>query len=272
MMPDKANNPFLIIAHRGAPNHAPENTLVTFDKALELGLCHIELDAQLTADGVAVVFHDSDLDRTSDGSGPLASHTLAELKRLDTGAWFGEEFRGQRMPTLEEVLTRYRRRAYLHLELKSEEEALPGIVAELLAATRWPTVEDVTPGGSPSTGSGFGWPDFGVTISSFHKTQLDRMRPLLPQIPLAWLVQEMSTEMLDDSERSGFQFVCPRADTVTGEAIEEAKRRGFRVRAWGLRSNEQLDHLVACGVEGTTCDWPDEAREYLAGRGVATYP
>lgn len=265
-MPDKANDPFLIIAHRGAPNHAPENTLAAFDKALELGLCHIELDAQLTADGVAVVFHDSVLARTSDGSGPLASHTLAELKRLDAGAWFGEEFRGQRMPTLEEVLTRYQGRAYLHLELKSEEEILPGVVAELLTETGWPTVEDVTPGEGP------GWPDFGVTISSFHKTQLDRMRPLLPQIPLAWLVQELSADMLDDSERSGFQFVCPRADTVTGEAIEEAKRRGFRIRAWGLRSNEQLDHLVAYGVEGTTCDWPDEAREYLAGRGVAVCP
>jgi glycerophosphoryl diester phosphodiesterase len=266
MMPDKANNPFLVIAHRGAPNHAPENTLATFDKALELGLRHIELDAQLSSDGVAVVFHDSDLDRTSDGSGPLASRTLAELMRLDIGAWFDEEFRGQRMPTLEEVLTRYRGRAYLHLELKSGEEALPGIVAELLAATGWPTIEDVRPGEGP------GWPDFGVTISSFHKTQLDRMRPLLPRIPLAWLVQELSAEMLDESEKSSFQFICPRADTVTGEAIRETKRRGFHIRAWGLRSNEQLDHLVACGVEGTTCDWPNEAREYLAGRGVATYP
>ena len=271
-MPDKANNPFLVIAHRGAPNHAPENTLAAFDKALDLGLCHIELDAQLAADNVAVVFHDSALDRTSDGSGPLASHTLAELKRLDAGAWFGEEFRRQRIPTLEEVLTRYRGRAYLHLELKSEEETLPGVVAELLTETGWPTVENAIHGESPPPGSGPGWPDFGVTISSFHKTQLDRMRPLLPQISLAWLVQELSTDILDDSERSGFQFVCPRADTVTGEAIEEAKRRGFRIRAWGLRSNEQLDHLVACGVEGTTCDWPDEAREYLAGRGVVVYP
>jgi glycerophosphoryl diester phosphodiesterase len=266
MMPDKADNPFLVIAHRGAPNHAPENTLPAFDKALDLGLCHIELDAQLSSDRVAVVFHDSDLGRTSDGSGPLAGRTLAELKRLDIGAWFGEEFRGQRIPTLEEVLIRYRGRAYLHLELKSEEKALPGVVAELLTATGWPTTEDVTPGEGP------GWPDFGVTISSFHKTQLDRMRPLLPEIPLAWLVQELSADMLDDSERSGFQFVCPRADTVTGEMVQEAKRRGFRIRAWGLRSNEQLDHLAACEVEGTTCDWPDEAREYLSGRGVDVCP
>jgi glycerophosphoryl diester phosphodiesterase len=266
MMPVRASTPFLIIAHRGAPNHAPENTLAAFDRALELGLRHIELDAQLTADNVAVVFHDTNLDRTSDGPGPLAGHTLEEVRQLDAGAWFDEKFRGQRIPTLEEVLTRYRGRAYLHLELKSEEDTLPGIVAGLLTATGWPTVEDVTPGEGP------GWPDFGVTISSFHKTQLDRMRPLLPQIPLAWLVQELSAEMLDDSERSGLQFVCPRADTVTGESIREAKHRGFRVRVWGLRSNEQLDRLVACGVEGTTCDWPDEAREYLSGRGVAVYP
>lgn len=257
---------FLIIAHRGAPNHAPENTLAAFDKALGLGFPHFELDAQLTADGVAVVFHDTALDRTSAGSGPLADRTLDELKRLDAGSWYSEAFAGERIPTLEEVLVRYHGRAYLHLELKSDEATLHNTVAELLTRTGWPTSERV------ETGSGQGWPTFGVTISSFQKAQLDRMRPLLPQIPLAWLVQELSDGVLDEAKKADFQMVSPRAVTVTEEAVQQAMRRGFRVRAWGVRANEELAHLAACGVEGTTCDWPDEAREYLNVRGVVTWP
>jgi len=256
--------PFLIIAHRGAPNHAPENTLAAFDKALELGFTHVELDAQLTADGVAVVFHDSTLERTTDGSGPLAGHTLAELKRLDAGGWFDGAFSGEPMPTLEEVLLRYRDRAYLHLELKSEEPQLPAIVAGLLTTTGWPTVEQ-----------GHGdekWPDYGVTISSFHKVQLEVMRPLLPEMPLAWLVREFSLEVLDASERASFQAVCPRAGSVNEQMVKAARGRGLKVRAWGLRTTDELANLVACGVEGTTCDWPDRAKEHLRKLGVPTYP
>jgi len=130
--------PFLIIAHRGAPNHAPENTIASFDRALALGFHHMELDAQLSSDGIAMVFHDDILDRTSDGIGPLAKQSMAELRSLDAGAWFSDAFRGQRIPTLEEVLARYRGKAYLHLELKSSEPELAGIVACLLEKHSWP--------------------------------------------------------------------------------------------------------------------------------------
>jgi glycerophosphoryl diester phosphodiesterase len=255
--------PFLIIGHRGAPNHAPENTIASFDKALALGFRHIELDAQLSSDGVAVVFHDDILDRTSNGRGPLAKQFLAELRRLDAGAWFSDAFKGQRIPTLEEVLSRYHGRAYLHLELKSAEPELPGIAAGLLGKHNWPLEEKE---------SSRSWPAFGVTVSSFHKDQLDRMRPMLPGMQMAWLVQSITARVLDEGERSGFRFICPRAASVTGDSVQETLGRGFRVRAWGLRSVEDLDNLVTCDVEGTTCDWPDRAREHLRQSDVATFP
>lgn len=255
--------PFLIIAHRGAPNHAPENTLAAFDRALALGFNHVELDAQLSADGVPVVFHDETLDRTTDGAGPLAARTLAELKRLDAGAWYGAVFRGERIPTLEEVLVRYRGKAYLHLELKSEEAKLPSVVAELLVRTGWPITE--------AQGTGDGWPDTGVTITSFHKAQLERMRPLLPKVSLAWLVAALTPGVLEEAKAAGFQMACPRADSVGKQDVEQAIARGLRVRAWGLRDTAQLARLVQCGVEGTTCDWPDRAREHLTRLGVPVW-
>src|SRR5205814_5101727 len=94
----------LVIAHRGASGTHPENTLAAFRRAVELGADMIELDVQLTRDGEVVVFHDATLERTTDGAGAVSDRTLAEIRRLDAGAWFGPAFRGTRVPTLAEVL------------------------------------------------------------------------------------------------------------------------------------------------------------------------
>src|SRR4051812_14929099 len=82
----------LIMGHRGAMGHAPENTMASFRKAVELGVEAIELDVHLTSDGKLVVIHDETLDRTTDGQGPVVAKTLAELKALDAGSWFKPEF------------------------------------------------------------------------------------------------------------------------------------------------------------------------------------
>src|SRR5688500_16528220 len=103
----------LVIAHRGASSYAPENTLAAFDLAIEMGARHLELDVHLTRDDHVVVIHDDTVDRTTGGVGPVAEQTLAELKSLDAGSWFGEKFAGQRIPTFAEVLERYAGRAHL---------------------------------------------------------------------------------------------------------------------------------------------------------------
>src|SRR4029434_5171805 len=79
----------MAIAHRGASSYAPENTLAAFDLALQMGVRHIELDVDFTSDGHIVVIHDDTVDRTTDGSGPVTSHTLAALRGLDAGVRFG---------------------------------------------------------------------------------------------------------------------------------------------------------------------------------------
>src|SRR5919202_3540380 len=86
-----------VVGHRGAMGHCPENTLASFARALELGADWIECDVHLSRDGVPVVIHDETLDRTTDGHGLVAEHTLAELKQLDAGAWFGAAYAGQRI-------------------------------------------------------------------------------------------------------------------------------------------------------------------------------
>src|ERR687892_959924 len=107
---------FMVIAHRGASAYAPENSLAAFDLALHMGCRHVELDVDFTSDGHIVVMHDDTVDRTTNGTGPVGSHTLAALRALDAGAWCGAPFAGERIPTYAEVLERYRGRAHLHPE------------------------------------------------------------------------------------------------------------------------------------------------------------
>src|SRR5262245_39778718 len=125
---------FLIIAHRGASSYAPENTMAAFDLALQMGACHLELDVHLTRDDHLIVIHDDTVDRTTSGTGPVATQTLAALQTLDAGAWFGEAFAGARIPTLADVLTRYQGRAHLHIELKGHTVHLPQRTVDLVRA------------------------------------------------------------------------------------------------------------------------------------------
>src|SRR6202030_1288319 len=94
----------LLIAHRGASGHAPENTLAAFKRALTLGATFIETDLQLSRDSRFVAIHDDTVNRTTNGQGKVHDLSLADLRRLDAGSWFGSEFTGERIPTLPEIL------------------------------------------------------------------------------------------------------------------------------------------------------------------------
>lgn len=100
---DDRNN-IIVAGHRGYKSHYPENTLVSFQKALELGVDMLEFDLNLTADKELVVIHDTKVDRTTDGTGYVREYTLREIKELDAGSWFKKEFAGERIPTLDEML------------------------------------------------------------------------------------------------------------------------------------------------------------------------
>ncbi len=109
----------LVIAHRGASGVAPENTIASFQKALAAGADALELDVRLSKDGEVVVIHDSTIDRTTNKTGRVADHTLAQLKELDAGSWFSPQFSKERIPTLQEVIGLARGRALMEIELKT---------------------------------------------------------------------------------------------------------------------------------------------------------
>lgn len=123
-----------VVAHRGASAEAPENTLAAFARAIELGADWLELDATRCASGEVIVIHDGTLERTTDGRGPVEARTLTELRRLDAGAWKDARFRGERIPTLAEVLALAKDRSGVYLEIKPrDDDPDPALRAALLA-------------------------------------------------------------------------------------------------------------------------------------------
>jgi len=114
------NRDFLIIAHRGASFDAPENTMAAFQLAYRLKADMIELDLQLTSDGVPVVFHDTKLDKKTDGTGLVNRYRLNELKMLNAGGWFSGSYTGEKIPTLSEVLDWAKGRILVNIEIKPE--------------------------------------------------------------------------------------------------------------------------------------------------------
>ena len=111
---------FTIIAHRGASAYYPENTIPSFEGAIALGADMVELDVQLTADKEVVVFHDEKISRCTDGRGRIADYTLAQLKKLDAGSWYGKKYKNTRIPTLPEVLRLCKNKIAVNIEIKTE--------------------------------------------------------------------------------------------------------------------------------------------------------
>src|SRR5688572_6141319 len=213
----------MVIAHRGASSYAPENTLAAFDLALEMEVRHIELDVDLTSDGHIVVIHDHTVDRTTNGSGPVPSHTLATLRSLDAGAWFGPQFAGERIPTFDEVLARYKGRAHLHVEIKGRSPFLSRETADVIRKHGM---------------------ERQVTITSFQKVRLEEMRAYAPEFPTGWLVRAISDAIIGQAHAMGVTQICPRADAVTPELVRRLHAEGFVARAWGVTTEELMRQVV----------------------------
>lgn len=235
---------FLVIAHRGASSYAPENTIAAFDLALQMGARHLELDVHLTHDDYLVVIHDDTVDRTTNGTGPVASQTLAALQGLDAGAWFGEAFVGARIPTLAEVLTRYQGRAHLHIELKGLTTHLPQRTVDLVQA--------------------HGMAQH-VTFTSFQHAHLQTMRAYAPELPTGWLVGEISDAVIAQAHTLECAQLCPRASQVTPALVQRLHAEGFRVRAWGVANDALMRQVVEAGADGMTVNFPDRLLAYMAG-------
>lgn len=234
----------MVIAHRGASSYAPENTIAAFDLAVEMGARHLELDVHTTSDGHVVVIHDDAVDRTTNGSGPVASHSLAALARLDAGSWFQGSFAGARIPTFSDVLERYKGRAHLHTEIKGRSHGLTQRTVDLIRR--------------------HGMTDQ-ATITSFQRVRLEETRAYARELPAGWLIPEATDAVVKEARAMGLSQLCPKASTVTPALVERLHAEGFVVRAWGVATEDLMRQVVQAGADGMTVNFPDKLIAYVRG-------
>lgn len=232
------NKPDLLcIGHRGAMGHAPENTLLSIRKALELGVLCMELDVY-HVDGHIVVFHDDRLERTTDGTGYICEKSFAYLRSLDAGE-------GQQIPTLEEACDVIDSQVCLNIELKGAEMAAP--VARLITKL----VDD-------------GWDKEKFLVSSFHHQALLEMKRMHPDIKLGALIRGIPVDGARFAEDLGAFSVHPALDFVNQHFVDDAHVRGLKVFVYGVDHPEDIAKMYRLGVDGVFTGFPERVLENYA--------
>ena len=251
-----AGRPALVVAHRGASQQAPENTLAAFRLAISQGAPAVECDVRLSADGVPVVIHDGTVDRTTDGQGAVAALSLDVIKGLDAGQGHEGRHAGERIPTLAETLAVCAGRARLFMELKPEaaagSEAAAALVEGALAV--------VAQG-----------PALDLAVISFDPEIVRLVARRRPDLPLGYLVsarqvaQHGVAAVLQQTAGLGAGFVSPQAGAVSARFVAEAHAAQLAVSVWTVDSPDELRAVAATGADAITTNRPDVALALVAG-------
>ena len=234
----RATGKVIVVGHRGALGHAPENTMASFEKGVECGADVLELDVHLSADGALVVIHDDDLARTTNGRGKVRHMTLAEIARLDAGA-------GQRVPTLPDVLTWARGRTQLLVEIKGDPLPAPGIEARVVEAVRAARMLD------------------DVMVISFHHPSVRRVKAIEPALATGILYAGRLVDTVGAARAARTDSVRPGWQYWTAELVAEVHAAGLVAHAWNANDEARMEHLVSLGLDSIGSDYPDRLRQYV---------
>ncbi|HLA26136.1 hypothetical protein A3C29_03005 [Candidatus Daviesbacteria bacterium RIFCSPHIGHO2_02_FULL_40_16] len=226
----------LRIGHRGACGYAPENTLKSFQKAIDLGVDMIELDVQLCKSGELIVMHDDTVNRTTDGSGFVKKIKLKNLKKLDAG----EE---ERIPTLEEILNLVDRRVKVNIELKGPKTAKPvmKLIEEYVKKKRW-NLDD-------------------FIISSFSRRELKKARSINPLIQIGFLIsrfQLLDHWWLSFAKKIRANFIGPSLKIISKRLIRKAHKQGLRVYIWTVNESKDIERMRKWEADGVFSNFPDK--------------
>lgn len=230
----------LVFGHRGARAYAPMNTLPSFELALAQGADGVELDVRLTRDGEMIIMHNDTVDETTDGEGRVADFTLAELKALDAGAWFGAAFKGARVPTLDEVFEAIGKRTRINVEIKAEGLRSDGIEQKVANAIRRHGLQR------------------SILVSSFNPLTLRRFRRALPEVPIGYLHAEDIPPFIPHL-MSGLPHEArnPHFTEINARYMQWAKGAGYRVNTWTVNDPARAAALHDLGVDCIITDQPD---------------
>jgi glycerophosphoryl diester phosphodiesterase len=237
----------LNIAHRGFSGKYPENTMLAFSKAIELGVDGIELDVHLTKDNQLVIIHDELIDRTTDGKGLVSDYTYDELQQFDASAGFRGVYSVNRIPTLREYfeLVKPVDGFITNIELKTGINVYPGIEEK---------VNDMI--------NEFGLADR-IIISSFNHYSVLRAKKLNPDIKCGFLCESWIINFGAYTKKQGIECVHPMHWTLTNETVKEIKNNGIEINTWTVNDEKQVKRLYDLGVDAVIGNNPDIVKNFL---------
>ncbi|MFG2560033.1 glycerophosphodiester phosphodiesterase [Streptomyces sp. NPDC048496] len=212
----------------------PENTLRSFVHAEQAGMDAIELDLHLSKDGALAVMHDAEVDRTTDGTGPIAEKTLAELRELDAG-------QGERVPVFEEVLDAVRSPLQAEIKDAAAARALAEVMRQRDLVDR-------------------------VEVSSFHDEAVAEIAQLVPGVRTVLIASRWKSDVVDRAKAVGAATLALNIRRLTLEVVEQAHAEGVKVIGWVVNTQDHLRLVRALGLDGATTDFPEIRR---AGRFTA---
>lgn len=229
----------LIIAHRGDVTNAPENTLASFQRAYELGADGIELDVRVTRDEQLVVFHDRCLNRTSNGKGPVNRSTLADIRSLDVGSWFGSEFENERAPTLDEVFESLPPDFLINVEMKAVFKGVRLIAQRVAEVVRRHQRWDST------------------LVASFNPICLWELRRIEPRIMRGYIWSRYHPYPIRSRCFGPFvqaQWYDPANDTYDPKVLDKIRQRGTRMLAWDVDFDSDLVKMASVRLDAAVTD------------------
>lgn len=238
----------VIFGHRGASRYAPENTMAAFELAIKQGARAFELDTMLTSDGIPVVIHDHTLDRTTNGTGIVNQKSFDEIRSLEAGGKFSKDFKGEKVPSLENVLRGFSGEILINIELKnyhSPKDDLTRVVLEMVESLQMLDR---------------------VIFSSFLPRNLRILRKLQPKVKTALLVSGgvpgylLSAAFLKSLSP---EIVHPPLDVVNHRLLKKEHSHGRSVNVWTVNDLKSARELIDWGVDGLITDDPPGILELL---------
>ena len=246
-----------VISHRGANKHAPQNTLPAFEKSIQIVVDGFETDIHVTKDGIPVVCHNYTIDETSDGKGLIADMTLDELRKYDFGSYFSSDFKGTKIPTLEEFLTLCERAdiEILNIELKSPKQGETGIVKKTIDAVKAHGLFDK------------------LIISSFDAKLLVEAKQIDSscRTGLLYSLQTFSSAkvfFMPATYASSIKAdaLHPHFIHVTPGYVYRAHKKGIKVNVWTVDKEFLVKYLLLCGVDGIITNIPEMVKSIISKR------
>ncbi|OIJ12547.1 glycerophosphodiester phosphodiesterase [Anaerobacillus alkalilacustris] len=232
-----------IMAHRGWSSRAPENTLAAIKLAIdERWIQSIELDVQLTKDGVPIIIHDFRLERTTNGVGFVKDISFKQLQKLDAGLWFSPKYQGEKIPTLEEILQLCKGKKRLNLELKTAGNMYEGLANKVVQC-----VENMNM-------------DKEVVITSFDHKEVRRVRELSSFIETGIIIVGNPTLLNEQLEHAGANTISISFPFLTKPFVEKHLIKGRKIVAWTPNSAQEIEYVKRLSGKIEVCtNFPERA-------------